>query len=154
MVSRSQFWLRWFLPVVAIHLILWALIIVWVVITIAAISDHATADTFISILVASLWPITFFVIWIIFCLATLWPNTAILVKRIHDRNKTGWLVLTYYVPVFLQAPVAAGAGVDSPAATVLSLIVAGIGIWFFVEFGCMRGMIGSNRFGPDPVPSH
>ena len=42
----------------------------------------------------------------------------------------------------------AGAGVF---ALVLYLINLGIGIWFFIEFGCLRGTVGSNRFGPDPV---
>ena len=34
---------------------------------------------------------------------------------------------------------------------VLGLIVLGLNIWFFVEFGCLRGTIGANRYGPDPV---
>jgi uncharacterized membrane protein YhaH (DUF805 family) len=37
-------------------------------------------------------------------------------------------------------------------AAVLWVIVAGVAIWFFIEFGCMRGTIGPNRFGADPVP--
>src|SRR5882672_10331368 len=24
--------------------------------------------------------------------------------------------------------------------------------WFFIEFGCMRGTVGPNKYGPDPVP--
>ena len=151
-ISRSQFWLKWFLPVVAIHLILGTIIIVWAVIAITAVSERSSDFTFASILAVSLWPITFFMIWVIFWLATLWPSTAILVKRIHDRNKTGWLVLAYYTPAILQVLVSAGAGFDSGAASIFSVIGAGVAIWFFVEFGCMRGTVGANQYGADPVP--
>lgn len=48
------------------------------------------------------------------------------IKRYHDRNKSGWWVLIGIVPVVGQ-------------------------IWNFVETGCLRGTVGPNRFGPDPV---
>jgi uncharacterized membrane protein YhaH (DUF805 family) len=58
--------------------------------------------------------------------AMLWPTLAVGVKRWHDRDKSGWWVLIYFVPV--------------------------IGwIWVLVENGCLRGTVGSNRFGPDPL---
>ena len=36
-------------------------------------------------------------------------------------------------------------------ATVLGLAAFAIGIWAFVELGCLRGTIGVNPYGPDPV---
>lgn len=33
----------------------------------------------------------------------------------------------------------------------VDLIVLVVLVWFFIEFGCMRGTIGVNRYGPDPV---
>jgi uncharacterized membrane protein YhaH (DUF805 family) len=90
----------------------------------------------------------------IFFLLTLWPNIAVLVKRIHDRNKSGWLMLLYYVPAILDYIISAAIGQQSPAAVFLSLIMLVVGIWFFIEFGCMRGTIGANRYGPDPVVGH
>jgi uncharacterized membrane protein YhaH (DUF805 family) len=42
-----------------------------------------------------------------------------------------------------------GAGVFT---WIVWLISFGISIWFFIEFGCMRGTIGANAYGPDPVP--
>ena len=57
----------------------------------------------------------------------LYPYLAVDVKRLHDRDKSGWWMLLALVPV--------------------------IGwIWFFVELGCLRGTVGANRFGPDPLP--
>ncbi len=74
-----------------------------------------------------------------------------MIKRIHDRNKSGWTVLIYYVPSTLDAIVNFVWGRENPAAVTLSLISLVIGIWFLVELGCMRGTMGDNRFGPDPV---
>src|SRR5258708_33712342 len=100
----------------------------------------------------------------LFYLVTLWPGIAVLIKRIHDRNKTGWLVLLLYVPlVFLVAALIAtvtAAVLDNDAATAASgialaiggLITVAITIWFFIEFGCIPGTVGPNKYGPDPVP--
>ena len=132
-ISRSQFWLKWVLPVVAITFVL------IIVLAAAVASGSAATAGVLSIILA------------IFLLVTLWPNVVVLAKRMHDRNKSGWLVLLYYVPAVLAYIVGSTAGGDSQATGILSLISLGIGIWFFVEFGCMRGTIGANRFGPDPV---
>ena len=31
------------------------------------------------------------------------------------------------------------------------LVAFVIGIWGFIELGCLRGSIGQNRYGPDPL---
>lgn len=134
-ISRSQYWLKWFLPVLAITFILAAIMIGSL-----TSGDYGTAYNLSIILM-------------VFMLLTLWPNIAVLVKRIHDRDKSGWLALIFYGPLVLYYIVAAGMGQRSPAATALSLVVLVVGIWFFIEFGCLRGTIGENRFGADPVQS-
>jgi uncharacterized membrane protein YhaH (DUF805 family) len=48
------------------------------------------------------------------------------VKRAHDRGRSGWFVLIVLIPVV-------GA------------------IWMLIEFGFLRGSVGTNRFGTDPV---
>jgi len=135
-ISRSQYWLRFFLPVFLIGMVL----------NVIGITSDALK-------------------WLpqLFQLITLWPGIAALVKRIHDRNKSGWLVWALYGPLILAVvftliavvmvglgdkAAAAGIGIVSGIFRIVSL---GIGIWFFVEFGCLRGTIGANRFGPDPV---
>ena len=59
-------------------------------------------------------------------LALLWPSIAIMVKRCHDRDKSGWFILIMFIPVIGS-------------------------IWLLVELGFLQGTVGENRFGPDPL---
>jgi uncharacterized membrane protein YhaH (DUF805 family) len=57
-------------------------------------------------------------------LLLVWPCTAVSVKRWHDRDKSGWWVLVYLIPV--------------------------IGLlWTLIANGLLRGTRGANRFGDD-----
>jgi hypothetical protein len=50
-------------------------------------------------------------------------------KRWHDRDKSAWWVLVYFIPI--------------------------IGwLWSFIVAGFLRGTSGYNRFGPDPLAPH
>jgi len=55
-----------------------------------------------------------------------WVGLAVQIKRWHDRNKSGWWALINLVP-FIGA------------------------IWVLIECGFLRGTIGANRFGADPL---
>jgi uncharacterized membrane protein YhaH (DUF805 family) len=58
-------------------------------------------------------------------LALLWPSLAVQVKRWHDRDKSGWMVLINLIPI--------------------------IGwLWTFIECGFLDGTPGPNRYGPSP----
>jgi uncharacterized membrane protein YhaH (DUF805 family) len=149
-ISRSQYWLRFMLPYFGITFGLEIL---------AAIGG---ANSVFAGVIG--------IILMIFSLVAVWPSIAMLVKRIHDRNKSGWLCLALYIPVILfsitlavwivtfvvaiasgKSEAAASVGALGAIVGILGVVTAGIGIWFFVEFGCLRGTIGDNRFGPDPV---
>jgi uncharacterized membrane protein YhaH (DUF805 family) len=71
------------------------------------------------------------------------------VKRLHDRNKSGWWLLAFYV-----APVAVTYIPDTAADAlqfVCSLVAFALSVWGFVELYCLRGAPRSNRFGADPL---
>jgi uncharacterized membrane protein YhaH (DUF805 family) len=76
-------------------------------------------------------------------------------KRLHDRNKSGWyLLLFYFLPGVLAAlSVLIGEFVEDSSiiATVLALAAFALVVWAFIEMGCLRGTIGVNQYGPDPV---
>jgi uncharacterized membrane protein YhaH (DUF805 family) len=135
-ISRSQYWLRFLLPVLAVGFVLHLLQSIGV--------QGARAVSHL------------------FHLLVLWPGIAVLVKRIHDRNKSGALVWFLFGPLLLafavtivamfRAVVRGGeAGAMGLFAGGIWFLVIGVAIWFFLEFGCMRGSIGPNRFGPDPA---
>jgi uncharacterized membrane protein YhaH (DUF805 family) len=58
-------------------------------------------------------------------LCALWMGLCTLIKRFHDRGKSGWWWLIAFIPI-----------VGS--------------IWIFVECGLLRGDDGSNAYGPPP----
>ncbi len=74
---------------------------------------------------AAMGPVASVVILVFVVIAT-WISIAVAVKRYHDRNKSGWWVLIVFVPVIG-------------------------GLWYLIECGFLRGTVGQNRFGPDPV---
>jgi len=79
---------------------------------------------------------------------------AVVSKRLHDRGRSAWwLLLFYLLPGVLMG---IGFGVFYATASmvllaVLGVIAGAITIWAFVEIGCLRGTIGSNRYGSDPL---
>jgi uncharacterized membrane protein YhaH (DUF805 family) len=73
---------------------------------------------------------------------------AIGVKRLHDRNKSGWWILLLYMsPGVIDA---VGQEVGSSGA-IFSLASFAISVWAIVELGCLRGTDGPNTYGPDPL---
>lgn len=71
-------------------------------------------------------------------------------RRLHDRDKSAWWLLVYYLLPGLISP--AGAVSSSVGfIALLGLVSLGISIAAFVDLGCLRGTIGDNRFGPDPL---
>jgi uncharacterized membrane protein YhaH (DUF805 family) len=61
----------------------------------------------------------------LFGLATVLPNIAVAIRRLHDLDRTGWWIFLGLIPLI--------------GAIILL-------IWF-----CTRGTDGPNRFGPDPL---
>jgi uncharacterized membrane protein YhaH (DUF805 family) len=87
-------------------------------------------------------------------LAVFISGLAVGAKRLHDRDMSGWWLLAFYiVPTVLVAiGVAVGMTSDSWVAMGLcSILAVAIGIWAFVVLGCLRGTIGTNGYGPDPL---
>jgi uncharacterized membrane protein YhaH (DUF805 family) len=84
-------------------------------------------------------------------IAGTWSGLAVGIKRLHDRDKSGWWILLFWLgPSVLGSWPAA---TDIGGGFMLSLAAAAIAIWAFVELGCLRGTPGPNRYGPDPLGS-
>ena len=61
----------------------------------------------------------------LYSLAVLLPSVGVTIRRLHDTNKSGWLILLCLVPV---------------AGAVIVLILC-----------AMPGTVGDNQYGPDPT---
>ena len=66
------------------------------------------------------------IVTLIVALAGIWVALAVGAKRCHDRDRSGWFQLIMLIPIVG-------------------------GLWLLIELGFLRGTIGENRFGPDPV---
>ena len=70
------------------------------------------------------------------------------IKRLHDRDKSGWWLLLFYLgPTILDGIGRSIGGVGFA----FSLGGLAISIWAFVELGCLRGTAGPNQYGADPL---
>jgi uncharacterized membrane protein YhaH (DUF805 family) len=78
---------------------------------------------------------------------------AIGVKRLHDRDKSGWWIVVFYILPWIVG--SAANAVDKQGNDTLTLILSLIGLllmlWGIVVLGFLRGTRGPNRFGPDPL---
>jgi uncharacterized membrane protein YhaH (DUF805 family) len=99
-----------------------------------------------------------------------WIALAAGAKRLHDLNRTAaWLVLFVLGPIVLiilffviagmDVLLALGSG-DLDAATLARVGTAGaisgllwliLAIWMLIWLGCLRGTVGPNQYGPDPL---
>ena len=81
---------------------------------------------------------------------SLWTGLATAIKRLHDREKSGWWILVFWVlPGILNGASAFAA--DIPA-IVLAIASFAISVWGFVEIACLKGTTGPSSYGPDPLP--
>ncbi len=83
-------------------------------------------------------------------LATLWPSTALIAKRLQDHDKSGALALPLLVPG-IAYNVSSLISADAPVTLVLAGLSIVVSLFTFVYLGCMRGTVGPNRFGNDPL---
>lgn len=89
-------------------------------------------------------------------LVFVYPSAALMVKRLHDRNRPGAFALLLLVP-FVTVGLTDLYGITGNALSpnaydvILTGILLIVSIWFLVELGFLRGTIGPNRYGPDPL---
>lgn len=93
---------------------------------------------------------------IIFILVIAYPAYAVSAKRFQDRNKSGALgAILIGIGILSSLLQLFGVGSDpmDPGAitVVLGLATMAIAIWYLIELGILRGTVGENQYGSDPV---
>jgi uncharacterized membrane protein YhaH (DUF805 family) len=80
---------------------------------------------------------------------------AIHTERLHDRDKSAWWLLVFYVVPGVLGHFAKAAWFAEGAGMVLHYVLASaslaLTIWGFVEIGCLRGTAGPNKYGSIPL---
>jgi uncharacterized membrane protein YhaH (DUF805 family) len=79
-----------------------------------------------------------------------WVYVATSIKRLHDRDKSGWWMVPFFVVPGLYNQFEGQLG-DSSAVQLLALIVFVFGLWGFIEMYFRKGTRGPNRYGADPL---
>lgn len=80
----------------------------------------------------------------------LWVYFATAIKRLHDRDKSGWWMVPFFILPGLYDQFADRLP-DSHFVIVPALISFGLYLWGFVEMFFLKGSRNTNRFGPDPL---
>ena len=89
-------------------------------------------------------------------LGLFYPGYAVTAKRFQDRDKPGITALYGLIPVLiaslLQAFGLTGTSQQPNALGWICLLVSwGVGLWFLIDLGILKGTPGPNRFGGDPL---
>ena len=141
----------------------------------AAVIDVAQGKTSIAAFLTSPQVRQLEIIFCVLAALSLYIGLAVAIKRLHDRDKSAWWVLVFFVlPLVFQIPVLMylpvlfhflGDVINAaqhhlppprqpyePPLVIISRGAASIlSLWAFVELYCLRGTVGDNRFGPDPL---
>jgi uncharacterized membrane protein YhaH (DUF805 family) len=85
-----------------------------------------------------------------------YASVALMVKRLHDRDRPAWLIGLYLAPSLINSVTDLIGVTGNPLAFnildfLLFVLAVIINIWAFVELGCLRGTVGTNQHGPDPL---
>jgi len=109
---------------------------------------------------------------LVLSIVQIWISLAAGAKRLHDLNRTGaWLVLFVGAPFVLLGifiayaaatldfnAILAGQTPSEPelmkiggVTAILGLIWLALAIWSLIWFGCLRGTVGPNQYGQDPL---
>ena len=80
----------------------------------------------------------------------LWVYFAASIKRLHDRDKSGWWMIPFFVGPGIFNQFADRLG-TSYLLIVLGLVAFVFLLWGFIEMFFLKGSRKTNRFGPNPL---
>jgi uncharacterized membrane protein YhaH (DUF805 family) len=73
---------------------------------------------------SNIYPLPYGYIYSFYAVATFLPGLAVVVRRLHDVGKSGWMCLIIFIPI--------------------------IGFIWLLVLLCTNGQAGENKYGPDP----
>ncbi|NLS18710.1 DUF805 domain-containing protein [Rhizobium sp. P40RR-XXII] len=118
-INRQKMWFAVFIHIIAAAVVGLVFTLLWSVIP-GSISEDGTYH------VEGAVAIPYIVLSLAYIIFSVWSGLAVAVKRLHDRNKSGWFFLIQFVPLIGS-------------------------IWYLVEVLLLKGTTGTNRFGEDAI---
>jgi uncharacterized membrane protein YhaH (DUF805 family) len=95
----------------------------------------------------------------VIAVANMWINFALSIKRLHDRDRTGWWLATLYLVIILAivlgvVTLTQPEGQREPwnsAGVIVVIAAVVLMFWLFIEIGFLKGTQAPNRYGLDPL---
>jgi uncharacterized membrane protein YhaH (DUF805 family) len=89
-------------------------------------------------------------------LGLFFPTYAVCAKRFQDRNKPGKTALYGLAPLLIAQLFASWGFTGTPQEPnalgwICTLINLGVGLWFLIDLGILKGTPGQNHYGGDPL---
>ena len=144
--NRAKYWLA-LVIYLAVTVLLIAIGLIMFGNSLLAIGDEETDDMIVGLLSRG---IGFTLIVLVVYIPMVISGFMVGIKRLHDRDKSGWWLLVFYVLPGVLSMIGDNLAAGSLIFTLASFAVS---IWALVELGFLRGTAGPNRFGPDPLAS-
>jgi uncharacterized membrane protein YhaH (DUF805 family) len=142
-INRSKYWTA-VLIYLGINVVLIAIGFIMFGNSILALADDSVGEGMVMGLISK--GIGFLLILIVVYIPLIISGVFVGIKRLHDRDKSGWWLLVFYL-----LPTVLNGLADTSA--IFSLAAFAVTIWGIVELGCLRGTAGPNKYGPDPLAS-
>ena len=139
-LNRGKYWLA-----ILVYTVVW---IAFVGLAIAMIGSNT--DNLFSLAGTGL------LIWlagIVLVVVGTWSGVATGIKRLHDREKSGWWIVLFWLGPSVLGGIQTTTS-NAAVAMVMGIGSAVLGLWGLVELGFLRGTTGPNLYGPDPLQAY
>ena len=145
-INRAKYWLA-VVVYLAITVLLIAIGLIMFGNSLLAVGDEETDEIVVALLSRG---IGFTLIVLVVYIPMMVSGFMVGIKRLHDRDKSGWWLLVFYVLPGVLSGI--GDSLDT-GGFLFGLAGFAVSMWALVELGLLRGTAGPNRYGPDPLAS-
>jgi uncharacterized membrane protein YhaH (DUF805 family) len=137
-INRKPYWVGWLMMMLAFMVIGFGIVRVW---GIEAFNGPYSGASALQLLLGALVTVV---------------SVPLMVKRLHDRNKSGHYVwpLLILEALWVTGDLAGITGNTEDINTLgwcVAAVYSAIAIWMLIELGFLRGTRGDNAYGPDPL---